>query len=193
MLLIFMLLDFGFIGLVLMTSNSQFKNKRSTASDSNGATQTSDLTEGQKNKWALVETFQFQMTPDWIYFTTDKLQTICDTSTLIELKFSAQNIAIAGVQPSIKHIYSCDEIKKDLSTKTLSTNISDFKKVRTEKVMILVGSELRSSQLYSDEELPNDWRLTDIKISGPSTFTINEFEIEKTLLKHFDFEIISAR
>lgn len=196
MLLIFMILDFVFIGLVLTISNTNSRSitaTRSTASDNSDANQTDSLTEGQKNKWALVETFQLKVTADTIEFTTDKLQIICDTSSLIELRFSAQNMAIAGVQPAISHIYSCDDIKKDLSRTTLITNVSDFKKLRTEKVITLDGSELRASQIYSDEDFPNDWRLTDIKVSGPNTFTVNEFEIEKTLLKNFDFEIISAR
>lgn len=186
-----MLIDFAFVGLVLTLSRH---NDRSIASvDDSETSQLDNLSEGQKNKFYLVKTFDFKNDGTQIQFITDKLQMICETSSLITLTFYAQNVAIAGTQPTITNTFSCDEVKKDLSRISLITTVADFKKMHEQKVLTLIGSELRASQIYSDEDFPSQWRLAEIKITGPNTFTVNQFEIEKTLMKNFDFGITSAK
>ena len=187
---LFIIIDFVFIGLVLTLSS---KNSRMIATDNSLNSDLSELTEGQKNKWLLVKTFRFENNYNDLVFSSDKLQMICETSSLIQLHYSAQNIAIAGNQPQVIHSFSCDKIKKDQSQFTLTTPISEFLQIHQKKITQLDGSELRASSLYSDEELPKQWKLSEIKITGPNTFTINEFEIEKVLLKDFIFEITSAK
>ncbi|MFZ3229059.1 MAG: hypothetical protein WA160_02550 [Pseudobdellovibrio sp.] len=190
-LLAFMIVDLIFVGLVLTISKQK---SRTVASDEvTDPAEISTFTEGQKNKWHLVKTFQFQKSAESLEFTTDKLQMICETSSLIELHYFAQNVAIAGVSPTISHIFSCDPIRKNSSQTSLQTSLSDFKKMHQQKVLTLDGSELRASQVYADEEFPQKWKLAEIKISGANNFTVNQFEIEKTLSKFFDFEVTSAK
>lgn len=187
-LLLFILLDLVFVGAVFTISKQQ---RRSISSiDSNAAT---NLSEGQQNKWHLLETFKFQKTDVALEFETDKLQMICDTSSLIELQFIAQNVAIGGASPTISHVFSCHELKKDLALNKLITSVTDFKSMHQQSKLRLPKSELNAFQVYSTEEFPQQWRLAEIKISGASTFTINEYEIEKVLQHSFDFKIpISA-
>ena len=183
-LLLFILLDFVFVGIVLTISKP--KNRSISSLDQPDAT---GLSEGQRNKWNLIETFKFQTTQTTIELETDKLQMICETSSLIELRFLAQNTAIDGMQPTISHVYSCDALKKDLSLTKLTTFITDFKSLHHQKTLTLAASEMKASQIYSTEEFPSLWKLAEIKISGPSSFTINEFEIKKVLQRSFDFNI----
>ena len=94
LLVIFVVLDLVFLGIVLTISQ---KNSRSIATVTENAF--SELTEGQQNKWHLIETFKFTQTENSISLLTDKLQMICETSLSIQLDFSAQNFAIAGLAP----------------------------------------------------------------------------------------------
>ena len=183
-LILFILLDFAFVG-VILTINSAPTRNISTVTTS----ETSGLTEGQQNKWHLIKGFHFQKKSESIELQTDQLQMICDTSSLVELRFLAQNVAIGGESPSISHIFSCIELKKNLSQSVLSTSLVDFKLMHQQKKLQLQQSELTSNQIYASEEFPTLWKLAEIKISGDSTFTINQYEIEKVLQDSFFFEI----
>jgi hypothetical protein len=185
-LILFAVIDFMFVGLVLKYSSS---NERAIASlDSE-----TELTSGQKNKMELVQSFQLDATDTMISFVSDHLQMICDTSSMIELKFQAINVAYAGEQPTIIHTYSCQEIKKDLSRQSLVTQMADFKSMQHSKKLNLGTDILTAEQIYSDETFPESWKLTELKISGPSTFTINQFEIEKIHASAFEFKVISVK
>lgn len=191
MLLAFIVFDLFFVALILTISSHK---TRYIASDSLSELQVDpNLSEGQKNKWILVQSLKFEADETSLQLTTDKLQMICETSTSIELVYHARNMAVAGEAPAISHTFSCQEIKKDLAISTLSTRLDDFKDIHTQKRLAFVGNEITSKGVYSDEPFPKEWRLAEIKIIGPNTFTINEYEIEKTLLKDFDFEITSAK
>jgi hypothetical protein len=190
-LLIFMVIDFTFVGIVLKFSYTN--HHRGVASDPESINESEGLTTGQKNKIALVQTFQFQKLKNELRFKTDKLQMICETSSLIELRFFAQNIAIAGSHPMITNTYSCENIKKNQAQDTLITDIDDFKKMHQQKILNLGQNRLQAFQVYADEYFPTEWKLAEIKISGPNTFTVNEFEIERVLFKSFDFELTSVK
>lgn len=183
-LVLFILLDLVFVGVILILNKQP---ERSISSVSNE--EIPGLTEGQQNKWRLIKSFHFQKTAASIEFQTDLLQMICDSSSLIELRYLAQNIAIAGEPPSISHVFSCFELKKDLSQTTLSTPLDDFKLMHQQKKLKLPQSELTSNQIYPSEEFPTDWKLAEIKVNGIYTFTINQFEIEKVLQTSFGFSI----
>lgn len=187
LLIIFVLLDFIFVGLVLHYSQRPSRTVSSTRS-----TEFEDLTEGQKNKWQLVETFRFDATDSQLQFSTDKLQMICETSTLIELRYFAQNVAYAGTHPAVKHTFSCDAIKKDQSIVTLVTPLDLFRQIHKLKRADLETSQMMATQLFSDEELPQQWRLAEVYIAGENVFTINEYEIEKVLGRSLDFEITTS-
>ncbi len=183
LLALFVILDFIFIGLIFKFNTSAPTRAISSAQDFD------DFSEGQKNKWNLIKTLQFKSTDEDFFLQTDMLQMICETSSLIQLQFSAQNVAFAGAQPTISHVFSCDTIRKNQSQSKLITAFSTFKKMHGLKILALEGSELRSSQVYPDEEFPLQWQLVEINISGANTFSINKFEIEKVLLTSFQFEI----
>lgn len=191
LLFIFMIVDFVFVGVILTLSHRTHRNIAST--EDQAAADLPDLTEGQKNKWQLVKTFQLDITPSELVFSTDKLQMICESSTSIELRYLAQNIATGGESPVISHIFSCSEIRKKQNQSQLVTKLSDFKLLQTKKLLVLDGSQMAAKHVYSDEEFPMQWRLSEVTITGPYTFTINQFEIQKTLLKNFDFDLTSAK
>ncbi len=198
LLTLFVILDIIFVGLILQVlSKPKLQNiERNVATTDTPAKESiyDNLTAGQKNKWQLIETFKFEITASSVALRTDKLQMICETSTSIELQFSAQNIAVAGTPPIISHTYFCDSIGEDQARNTLLTALVDFRKIQQQKKISLVGSELKGQQIYSDEEFPSRWKLTAVAVRGPNNFTINEYEIEKVLAASFDFELpISAK
>lgn len=187
-LILFVLLDFIFVGLILTLQPQTTRSVSSVSTNENAG-----LSEGQQNKWRLIQSFHFQKNSVSLEFETDQLQSICDTSSLVELRFIAQNQAFSGESPSISHVYSCYELKKDLAKITLSTSLDDFRLMHQQKKLQLQQSQLTSNHIYASEDFPTDWKLAEIKISGASTFTINQFEIEKVLQNSFVFQIpISA-
>ncbi len=185
LLALFVVLDFIFVGLILKVISSTPSRTISSVDDSTY----NQLTEGQKTKWDLVKTLKFEISSEAVSLITDNLQMICDTSALIELQFSAQNVAIAGAAPMVSHTFSCDSIRKDQAANSLHTTFSDFKNIQQTKKIDLSTSRLAGFNIYTDEELPVKWKLTAVRISGPSTFTINEFEIEKVLMTAFEFDL----
>ena len=184
LLVLFVLLDFIFVGVILSLRPQTTRNISSIPSN-----EISGLSEGQRNKWHLIQSFHFRQNPTSLDLQTDQLQIICDTSSLVELRFYAQNTAIAGESPTISHVFSCFELKKDLSQTKLSTSLVDFRLMHQQKKLQVQQSELTSNQIYASEEFPTEWKLAEINISGPSTFTINQFEIEKVLHNSFLFQI----
>ncbi len=185
-LLLFVVVDFLFVGLVLRFST---QNERRIASVQSGA----ELTEGQMQKYELVKSLNFTSDNDNLILKTDKLQLLCDTSSLVDLKFVALHVAVAGAQPSINHTFSCFEIKKDLSLNILKTSIADFKSMQKANTLSLPASAMKASQVYSDEDFPTEWQLSEIKVTGPHPFIINQYEIEKVHpASQFGFKITSV-
>lgn len=187
LLILFAILDLVFLGTVLTLSEPKTRFIASVNEND-----LSNLTEGQQNKLQLIKTFKFIQTENSIIFMTDKLQMICDTSLSIELDFSAQNISVAGAKPTISHLFSCAEIKKSQSLSTLETPLAEFKKMHQQNILKLPASQLAAFDVYSTEEFHENWKLTEIKIRGPNTFSINEYEIEKVLHQSMDFKLITA-
>jgi hypothetical protein len=185
-LLLFVLLDFVFVGLVLKLSS---ENQRNLANYSDPFY--SDLTDGQKNKYNFVKSLLLQVTNEQITLKTDRLQALCQVASLIEVEFKALNVAYAGEHPTISHTYSCEEIKKDLSMTELSTSTKDFFSLQTQKK--IPERQMASALLYSDEEFPLDWCLYQLRVSGESHFTITREELEKVQSDHrFDFKLAST-
>ncbi len=185
LLILFVALDLIFVGLILKVITSAPSRTISSVDDRTYK----DLTEGQKNKWDLVKTLNFEVLTDSVVLTTDKLQMICDTSTLIELRFTAQNVAFAGSAPTVLHTYSCESIRKDQTLSSLQTAFADFRNLHQSKKVERNSSQLAGLNIFADEEFPTNWRLTAVHIMGPNTFTINEHEIHTVLTTSFDFAI----
>ena len=184
-LIIFVMVDFIFVGLVLKLSTM---NQRNIAND--GDPFYSELTEGQKNKYDFVKSFQFLTDNENLTLQTDRLQALCETNSLVELKFKALNVAYAGVHPSVSHIYSCENIRKDLSRLSLSTSIQNFMELHKKAELKLSDSQLKASKLYSDEEFPAEWSLAEVIVSGEMNFSVSEAELEKAHPDHqFEFNV----
>lgn len=174
-LILFVLLDLVFVGVILKITNED--NRRFVASVTGDA----ELTEGQQQKLDLMKSFIFNKTESEVILRTNTLQAACASFTTIELKFKALNMAFSGQEPLITHTFSCEEIKKDTSSDSMVTALSDLKSLRTEPVIKKQSSVLAAHAIYSDEEMPNDWRLFEIRFSGSQSFSISEVEINKIL------------
>jgi len=184
-LILFAIVDFIFVGIVLKISTS---HQRSIATEEDRFY--SDLSDGQKNKYDFVKSFQFAATAEKLVLTTDRLQALCQTNSMVEVKFQAVNVAYAGLHPSISHIFSCQNIRKDLSLSSLQTTLSDFKALHKTSLLKLADSELRATKVYSDEEFPTDWILSDVIVTGELNFSVSTAEMDKVHTDHrFEFNI----
>lgn len=173
-LIFFAIVDFIFVGLVLRLSTS---NQRRIANEAD--TFYLELTEGQKGKYDFVRSFQFSNDGQNLTLKTDRLQALCQTNSLVELKFKAINVAYAGSHPSISHIFSCENIRKDLSLSKLNTAWQDFLSLHKTQNVKLADSELKSSQVYPGEEFPTEWALSEMIVTGELNFVVNSFELDK--------------
>ncbi len=184
-LILFAIVDFIFVGIVLKISTS---NQRTIATEADRFY--SDLSDGQKNKFDFVKSFQFTANSENLVLTTDRLQALCQTNSIVEIKFQAVKVAYAGLHPSISHFYSCENIRKDISVTSLKTNLSDFKSLHKTAMIKLSESELRAVKVYSDEEFPSDWILSEIIVTGELNFNISTAELDKVHNDHrFEFSI----
>lgn len=175
---LFILLNFIFVGLILKISSDK---KRSIASQQDENESASELTPGQKRKIELIKSLVFTRTSSGVMLKTDNLQILCDSNTFVELKYKALNIAVSGQEPMISHKFSCDEIKKNATQEGLFTSIADIRSMHKSSLLKKDFSELRAQGIYSDEDLPNHWRLFEISIIGENDFNIFEVEINKFL------------
>jgi hypothetical protein len=185
-LILFVIVDFIFVGLILKLST---ENQRKIASSENA--EYADFTDGQKRKYDLVQSLNFNMNEQSLTLSTNQLQLICDTSSLIELKFTALNVVYAGTYPTISHTFSCEKIKADLSQTELKTSLKDFIAMHKNKRLPSSGeSEIKAFQVYADEDFPTEWQLSEMVIAGAANFTITLAELNKVHTDHrFEFNI----
>ena len=174
LLTLFVILDLIFVGVILKVSSEK---ERSVASLPNEP----ELTDGQNQKLELISSLKFSHTSEKLALKTDLLQSICFSYSLIELKFKALNVAFSGQQPFISHTFSCAEIKKDTTQQSLITSVADFKSMQKNHLLKKEFSQLIAHGIYSDEELPNEWCLFEIVVSGETNFSISEAELNKIL------------
>lgn len=173
-LTMFVILDLIFVGVVLKIYS---ENDRSIASLQNQP----ELTEGQNQKLELIKSFRLSSSQIEVVLNTEMLQSLCVTYSVIELKFKALNVAYSGQEPLITHAFSCAEIKKNTAQDSLRTSIQDLKSLQKNSLLKKEASQLTAHGIYSDEELPNDWRLFSIAVSGEASFNISEAELNKVL------------
>lgn len=187
-LILFAIVDFIFVGLVLKISTSQ---QRSIATETEQFYL--DLNDGQKNKYDFVKSFHFVADAEKLVLASDRLQALCQTDSLVEIKFKAVNVAYAGLHPSISHIFSCKNIRANLETSSLRTSLQDFKSLHQTNILKLAASEMRASKLYVDEEFPTDWILSDFIVTGELNFSVSTAEMEKVHPDHrFEFSLITS-
>lgn len=184
-LVLFAIVDLIFVGIVLKISTT---NQRTIANESDQFY--SDLSDGQKNKYDFVKSFQFTASNEKIVLITDRLQALCQTKSLVEVKFKAVNVAYAGLHPSISHIFSCENIRKDVSVMSLLTTIDDFKALHKTTTLQLTDSEMRATKVYADEDFPTEWILSDVIVTGELNFSVSSVEMDKVHTDHrFEFSI----
>lgn len=184
-LILFAIVDFIFVGIILKISTNR-QRSIATAEDRFY----SDLSDGQKNKYDFVKSFQFTADLEKLVLKTDRLQALCQTNSMVEVKFQAVNVAYAGLHPSISHIFSCQNIRKDLSQTTLLTSLNDFTALHKTPVIKLEDSELKASKVYSDEDFPKEWILSDFIVTGELNFSVSTVEMDKVHTDHrFEFNI----
>lgn len=174
LLVLFFILDFVFVGLVLKLFNEK---ERSIASFEDSP----KLTEGQNQKLELIKSLKFSFSKYEVLLQTEYLQSLCISYQIVELKFKAANVAYSGQPPIISHSYSCTEIGKNPDQEILRTAISDLQSLQKESVLNKSESQLRAFGIFADEELPNDWVLFEIAVSGAISFTISEAELNEIL------------
>lgn len=187
-LILFAIVDFIFIGIVLKISTS---NQRMIATEADQFY--AELTDGQKTKYDFVKSFQFSADAEKLVLTTDRLQSLCQTNSLVEVRFKAVNVAYAGLHPSISHIFSCENIRKNLSASSLQTTMNDFKSLHQAAALQLPESELRATKVYSDEDFPTEWILSDVIVTGELNFSVTTAEMDKVHADHrFEFRIATS-
>lgn len=186
-LVLFLIIDFIFIGLVLKLSNEK---TRSIANLEQPTIDTNQLSEGQQRKLSLIQSLNFNINSQKISLKSNFLQAYCSAYSMIEVKFKALNQATAGLSPSISHKFSCENFRKDNSLSSLETPLQLFKDLQFKKRIELNGSLLISNNLFSDEEFPNEWSLDEIIFYGSSTFSISNIELQTVLTNQiFQFDI----
>lgn len=174
LLVLFLVLDFIFVGVIVKIFPQK---ERSIASLQNRT----ELTEGQNQKLELIKSLKFSVSPEEILINTNMMQSLCSSYSLIQLKFKALNVAFSGQEPLIIHTFSCAEILKNTEQETLQTAINDIKSLHKTPLLKKTTSWLQAHGIYSDEEMPNEWRLFEIAISGETSFNISEAELNNVL------------
>lgn len=183
LLVLFVILDFVFIGVILKLFNEK---ERSIASFEDSP----KLTEGQNQKLDLIKSLKFSFSKDEVLLQTDYLQSLCGSYQIVELKFKAVNVAFSGQAPLISHSFSCTKIGKNPDQEILRTAIADLRSLQRESVLSKNESQLRAFGIFADEELPNDWVLFEIAVSGTINFTISEVELNEILpSENFQFSL----
>lgn len=172
---LFIIIDFIFIGLVLLLSNEK---TRSIANLEQTTIDTNQLSEGQQRKLSLIQSLNFKVDSQKISLDSNFLQAYCSAYSIIEVKFKALNQATAGQSPTILHKFSCENFRNDNSLSSLETPLKLFIDIQFKKRIDLVGSQLISNNLFSDEEFPNEWSLDEIIFYGSSTFSISNIELQ---------------
>lgn len=183
LLVLFVILDIVFVGLIL----KMFSEKERSIASFEGAPK---LTEGQNQKLDLIKSLKFSNSKNEVLLQTDYLQSLCSSYEIVELKFKALNVAFSGQPPLISHSFSCSEISKNPDQEILRTAIADMQLLQKENILKKSESQLRAFGIFADEELPQVWALFEIAVSGTISFTISEAELNEILpTENFRFSL----
>ena len=147
-----------------------------------------ELTPTQKQKWTVVEKFSIKQTNESLLIEIPHAQDLCAENQNIIFKFSAYEISIAAENPSVQFSVSCPAILAQQQThfEILFSDLISMPKLKEKKSR---DGLLKSNLLFSDQQLPKRWNLSQILIFGFSGFEINQFEIQKVFGNNFEFEL----
>lgn len=175
--LLFIVFDLIFAGVILKLRQPAQPNRDIAESSDTG------LTEGQTQKLHLIQNLVFRKTDQKIILQSDYLQPICESASLISVKFKATDLAVSGQPPHIIHTYSCADIQQTPDQTLLETDVTDFLSLHRQDG----APGLTAHALYRDEEFPQKWALYEIQISGELSFTVTEAELRQFSSQNFSF------
>lgn len=151
-------------------------------------TEAKDLTETQKQKWAVVEQFQIRQTNESLQIDIPHLVDLCQNNQSIVFELSAYELNISGSHPTLKLDISCQISQEKLQTQ-FEITYADLISLQKLKQKPLSFGALSAKLIYSDEKFPQRWNLSEISIEGINGFKINQFEIQKVFGNNFEFEL----
>ncbi len=147
-----------------------------------------NLTEIQKQKWALVESFQIRQTNQSLQIDVPHLVDLCADNIFLIFQLSAYEVSVAGNSPQIHLRISCNLALEKMQTQ-FEVSYSDLGSLHQLKEIKWPFGEISTELIYTDEEFPIKWSLTEISTEGANSFQINQFEIQKVFGNNFEFEL----
>jgi hypothetical protein len=178
---------FSLVGYLFLTPPAA----RNVATQNSGHDQISNqLTTTQQQKWALVEQFNIRQTNASLQIEIPHIISLCTENQFIIFKFTAYEVAIAGDQPSVQLMISCQTALAQTSP-IYEVPFSDLTSLQQLKQKSIAAGQLKAELLYTDEPLPRRWNLSEITIEGSQGFNVNQFEIRKVFENNFEFELTS--
>ncbi len=159
--------------------------RRNIATENSAA---QNLSEIQKQKWALAESFQIRQTNESLQIDIPHLVDLCADNTFLIFQLSAYEVSVAGNNPMINLKISCHLALEKIQTQ-FEANYSDLLSTHQHRKIKWPFGEMNAQSIYADEDFPTKWSLTEISTEGMNSFQINRFEIQKVFGHNFEFEL----
>ncbi len=147
-----------------------------------------NLSEVQKQKWALTESFQIRQTNESLQIDVPHLVDLCADNNILVFQLSADEVSVAGNSPLIQLKVSCNLALEKMQTQ-FEVSYSDLSSLHQLKAIKWPFGEISTESIYTDEPFPLKWSLTEISTEGTNSFQINRFEIQKVFGNNFEFEL----
>lgn len=147
------------------------------------------MTPGQKLKWSAAEQFSIQQTNESLIVDIPHMVDLCAENHFLNFKFLAYETTIAGENPNIQFMISCQMALSE-SKYRYEILFSDLISLHELKEKKLSSGILKSALIYTDEQFPKRWNLSEISVIGTGAFQINQFEINKVFGHNFEFELV---
>ncbi len=146
------------------------------------------LTPRQQQKWSTTKQFQIRQTNESLLIDVPHLPDLCAENQSLIFKFSAYEISVAADNPNLQYTISCALALAKAQTQ-FEVLFSDLISMHQTKEKNLPEGILKSFLIYSDEQFPARWNLSEISIEGADAFKINQYEIQKVFGNNFEFEL----
>lgn len=180
---LFLFLTAGFAFLVSMKMTDQQRKLASMIDQANP-----DWTPGQKLKWAITKQFNIQVLDQEILMATPMAVEICTGNHGLGIKLQANEIMVAGQNPQIKISIACEALLAKTDYK-FSIPLKTVLQLHKSKELKTDTLQFRTLNVFSDDEWPTEWTLSEIEVIGQNGFTINQFELQEAQQKIFTISI----
>ena len=147
-----------------------------------------EWTAGQKLKWAVTKQFNIEIRDQEISIATPMAVELCLGNHGLSVKLQANEIMNAGQNPQIKISIACDALLA-ISDYKFSIPLKTIVQLHKTKELKSDELQLQAFNVYSDEEWPSEWTLSEIEVIGPNGFSINQFELQEAQKKIFTVSI----